>query len=154
MNKSSTALAKSPEAYRTIREVAAEMNVEAHVLRFWETKFSQVKPMKRGGGRRFYRPEDRKLLALIRKWLHEDGYTIRGVQRLLRSGAVQVVQAGRDVATAFEKSSASHDKASAVAEKPAPKAPGHQLDSGHKAELRETLRELKALRDLLAGVAR
>ena len=149
-----TAAVKSPEAYRTIREVAAELDVEAHVLRFWETKFSQVKPLKRGGGRRFYRPEDRKLLALIRKWLHEDGYTIRGVQRLLRSGAVQVAQAGGDVATAFEKSSTSHVKTLPAAEKPAPKAPSLQLDAGHKAELRETLRELKALRDLLAGATR
>jgi DNA-binding transcriptional MerR regulator len=75
---------KSPEAFRTISEVADELDVPQHVLRFWESKFAQVKPLKRGGGRRYYRPEDVELLRRIRALLYEDGYTIKGVQKLLR----------------------------------------------------------------------
>ncbi len=76
--------AKSDAAFRTISEVAADLNVPQHVLRFWETKFSQVRPLKRGGGRRYYRPEDVTLLKRIRSLLYTDGMTIRGVQKLLR----------------------------------------------------------------------
>lgn len=75
---------KAPEAFRTISEVADELDVPKHVLRFWEAKFSQLKPMKRGGGRRYYRPEDVSLLKGIRLLLYSDGYTIRGVQKILR----------------------------------------------------------------------
>src|ERR1700742_2831159 len=77
---------KSAQAFRTISEVAAELDVPQHVLRFWESKFSQVRPLKRGGGRRYYRPEDIDLLRRIRSLLYEDGYTIKGVQRLLKEG--------------------------------------------------------------------
>jgi DNA-binding transcriptional MerR regulator len=77
-------LEKAPEAFRTISEVADELDVPKHVLRFWEAKFSQLKPMKRGGGRRYYRPEDVALLRGIRLLLYSDGYTIRGVQKILR----------------------------------------------------------------------
>ena len=77
---------KSAAAYRTISEVSDELDVPQHVLRFWETKFTQVRPLKRGGGRRYYRPEDVGLLRRIQKLLYQDGYTIRGVQRLLREG--------------------------------------------------------------------
>ena len=75
---------KAPEAFRTISEVADELEVPKHVLRFWEAKFAQLKPMKRGGGRRYYRPEDVQLLRGIRFLLYNDGYTIRGVQKILR----------------------------------------------------------------------
>ncbi len=75
---------KAPEAFRTISEVADELEVPKHVLRFWEAKFTQLKPMKRGGGRRYYRPEDVALLRGIRLLLYNDGYTIRGVQKILR----------------------------------------------------------------------
>jgi DNA-binding transcriptional MerR regulator len=78
--------AKSAAAFRTISEVASELAVPQHVLRFWESKFSQIRPLKRGGGRRYYRPEDVVLLRRIRQCLYEDGYTIKGVQRLLREG--------------------------------------------------------------------
>jgi DNA-binding transcriptional MerR regulator len=77
-------LDKAPEAFRTISEVADELEVPKHVLRFWEAKFAQLKPMKRGGGRRYYRPEDVALLRGIRVLLYNDGYTIRGVQKILR----------------------------------------------------------------------
>jgi DNA-binding transcriptional MerR regulator len=80
---------KSPAAFRTISEVAEELDVPQHVLRFWESKFPQVKPLKRGGGRRYYRPEDVVLLRRIRQCLYQEGYTIKGVQRLLREGALR-----------------------------------------------------------------
>src|SRR5262250_1324332 len=80
---------KSASAFRTISEVADDLDVPQHVLRFWETKFTQVKPLKRGGGRRYYRPEDVELLRAIRGLLYEDGYTIKGVQRLMREGGLK-----------------------------------------------------------------
>lgn len=78
---------KSPSAFRTISEAADELDLPQHVLRFWESKFPQVKPLKRGGGRRYYRPEDIALLMRIRNWLHVEGYTIKGVQKLLKDPA-------------------------------------------------------------------
>ena len=75
---------KSPQAFRTISEVAEELDLPQHVLRFWETKFSQIRPMKRSSGRRFYRPEDVELVRTIRDLLYGQGYTIRGVQKLLK----------------------------------------------------------------------
>lgn len=83
---------KSSSAFRTISEVAVELDVPKHVLRFWEGKFSQLKPMKRGGGRRYYRPEDVDLLRGIRWLLYDDGYTIKGVQRILRDSGVRYVK--------------------------------------------------------------
>ena len=80
---------KGKEAFRTISEVATELDLPQHVLRFWESKFSQIKPMKRGGNRRYYRPDDVELLRVIRKLLHSDGFTIRGVQKLFRENGVR-----------------------------------------------------------------
>lgn len=82
---------KSPEAFRTISEVADDLDVPKHVLRFWEVKFTQLKPMKRGGGRRYYRPEDVDLLKGIRQLLYSEGYTIKGVQRILREQGIRFV---------------------------------------------------------------
>ena len=89
---------KSAQAFRTISEVATELDVPQHVLRFWESKFSQVRPLKRGGGRRYYRPEDIDLLRRIRTLLYDDGYTIKGVQRLLKEGRGRLPQQRIDVA--------------------------------------------------------
>ena len=75
---------KSPEAFRTISEVSKDLSLPQHVLRFWETKFIQIKPIKRGGGRRYYRPEDIRLLRGIKSLLYNDGYTIRGVQKVIK----------------------------------------------------------------------
>src|SRR3982750_375463 len=83
-------MVKSATAFRTISEVSAELNVPQHVLRFWETKFTQIRPLKRGGGRRYYRPEDVALLKRIRTLLYTDGLTIKGVQKLLRETGVRV----------------------------------------------------------------
>jgi len=87
---------KSPDAFRTISEAAEELDVPQHVLRFWETRFSQIKPMKRAGGRRYYRPADVELLKGIRSLLYKEGYTIRGVQKILKEdGASYVAGVGR-----------------------------------------------------------
>jgi DNA-binding transcriptional MerR regulator len=83
---------KAPEAFRTISEVAQELDVPQHVLRFWESRFQQIRPMKRGGGRRYYRPDDVDLLRGIRHLLYGEGYTIRGVQRILRDQGIKIVQ--------------------------------------------------------------
>lgn len=85
-------MTKSPDAFRTISEVAEWLGVQAHVLRFWESKFSQVRPVKRAGGRRYYRPNDMLLLGGIKKLLHDDGLTIKGVQKILREQGVGHVQ--------------------------------------------------------------
>jgi len=84
---------KSPDAFRTISEVAVELDVPQHVLRFWESRFREIKPMKRGGGRRYYRPDDVALLRGIRHLLYGEGYTIRGVQRIIREQGIKFVQA-------------------------------------------------------------
>jgi DNA-binding transcriptional MerR regulator len=83
---------KAPDAFRTISEVAQELEIPQHVLRFWESRFREIRPMKRGGGRRYYRPEDVALLRGIRHLLYGEGYTIRGVQRLLREQGQHFVQ--------------------------------------------------------------
>jgi DNA-binding transcriptional MerR regulator len=92
---------KSPDAFRTISEVAEDLDLPQHVLRFWETRFSQIKPLKRGGGRRYYRPDDVDLLKGIRHLLYGEGYTIKGVQRILKEDGVRFVQGiGRGEETA------------------------------------------------------
>ena len=83
---------KAPDAFRTISEVAADLDIPQHVLRFWETRFAQIKPMKRSGGRRYYRPDDVDLLRGIRRLLYGEGYTIRGVQRILKEHGIASVQ--------------------------------------------------------------
>lgn len=90
-------MAKGPDAFRTISEAADELNVPQHVLRFWETKFSFIRPMKRAGGRRFYRPQDVAVLRGVRRLLHDEGYTIKGVQRLHREqGLKRLIQAAAE----------------------------------------------------------
>ena len=84
-------MSKTAEAFRTISEVAGELDVPKHVLRFWEARFPQIRPMKRGGGRRYYRPEDLALLRGICHLLHAEGYTIKGVQKILREQGVEQV---------------------------------------------------------------
>ena len=84
---------KSPDAFRTISEVAEDLDLPQHVLRFWETRFNQIKPMKRGGGRRYYRPQDVDLIKGIRHMLYDQGYTIKGVQKLLRENGNQFIVA-------------------------------------------------------------
>ncbi len=142
---------KAPNAFRTISEVADELHIPQHVLRFWETKFPQIKPLKRGGGRRYYRPDDILLLRRISDLLYTQGYTIKGVQRLLREGGGQLAE---DIPPASPA-----ERAASEAERlePAPSLPGLQLAPGHgddeAARLRlvlvQVLEELEALRTLL-----
>jgi|ERR1700722_19682036 DNA-binding transcriptional MerR regulator len=160
---------KAPNAFRTISEVADDLHIPQHVLRFWETKFSQVKPLKRGGGRRYYRPDDIVLLRRIADLLYTQGYTIKGVQRLLREGGGQLSD---DIPppTADERAAAEAEKSNPPAEGPlmipglelAP-APPSLVHAGRtatrprpdlegerlRALLLHALRELEALRALL-----
>jgi DNA-binding transcriptional MerR regulator len=99
-------LRKAPTAFRTISEVAEDLQIPQHVLRFWETKFPQLKPLKRGGGRRYYRPEDIALLRRIGDLLYTQGYTIKGVQRLLRDNGADPQDAPEAVAEAEEAEAA------------------------------------------------
>jgi DNA-binding transcriptional MerR regulator len=128
---------KSVAAFRTISEVSAELDVPQHVLRFWESKFTQLRPLKRGGGRRYYRPEDLVLLRRIHALLYREGYTIKGVQRVLR--------APRNGGTRDEPSAA-HQQAAVEASLPG--IPKVRVDVSEPF-LRELLSELKTLRTLL-----
>jgi DNA-binding transcriptional MerR regulator len=113
---------KSPEAFRTISEVADALDVPPHVLRFWETRFAQVKPVKRGGGRRYYRPEDVRLLRGIRGLLYDDGMTIKGVQKILRERGVRhVISLGTVAGPEFEPNA---ESVADLAAAPVP-TPGH-----------------------------
>jgi DNA-binding transcriptional MerR regulator len=127
--------AKSAAAFRTISEVAEELDVPQHVLRFWESKFTTVRPLKRGGGRRYYRPEDVELIRQIRNLLYADGYTIKGVQRLMREGQLRASASQAGVKTA-------------ASAKAAPKAAPRALDA------RGLIAELTELRDMLRASLR
>jgi len=108
---------KSPDAFRTISEVAEELDLPQHVLRFWETRFSQIKPMKRGGGRRYYRPNDVDMLRGIKHLLYEEGYTIKGVQKLLRENGVHfAVAIGTGDMSAFDEMTRKNAEAARAAE--------------------------------------
>ncbi len=109
-------MAKSPNAFRTISEAADEVGTPQHVLRFWETKFSFITPVKRAGGRRFYRPQDVAVLKAVKKLLHDDGLTIRGVQRLHKDGGLKRLLGGEGVTIeTVDEVSADAPSASAVA---------------------------------------
>jgi DNA-binding transcriptional MerR regulator len=127
-------MVKGPEAFRTISEAADELHVPQHVLRFWETKFPFIRPMKRAGGRRFYRPSDIAVLRGVRRLLHDEGYTIKGVQRLHREqGVRRLVEAG-----------AGGGEFSPLAESAGP--------VGGHAGLRRALAELEAAKGKLDGL--
>jgi DNA-binding transcriptional MerR regulator len=150
-------LDKAPEAFRTISEVADELEVPKHVLRFWEAKFTQLKPMKRGGGRRYYRPEDVALLRGIRFLLYNDGYTIRGVQKILREHGPRFVMDYRRMAEDDEQDEAmatpheipdiAAEAAKAGSALPRQVAVGDGLDAKRLGTL---LDELEACRRVLA----
>jgi len=127
---------KSAGAFRTISEVAAELDVPQHVLRFWETRFSQIRPLKRAGGRRYYRPEDVELLRRIRGLLYQHGYTIKGVQKLLRDG-------GRAADTPVAAVEDEH-----ADEEPAAEASG-ETPRPSRATITAAIDELVELRNLL-----
>jgi len=163
---------KAPGAFRTISEVAAVLEVPQHVLRFWESKFTQVKPLKRGGGRRYYRPEDVDLLRGIRHLLYSDGYTIKGVQKLLREiGSKTIMESGRSLSSTgaagvaaartrrqtgvegVQVQQALDLPLSAPTSSPPTTMPGNDGDTALSSERRDKLIELAAelgeLRDIL-----
>ncbi|WP_170774495.1 MerR family transcriptional regulator [Ruegeria lacuscaerulensis] len=120
-------MSKSPDAFRTISEVADWLGVQAHVLRFWESRFTQVKPVKRAGGRRYYRPNDMRLLGGIKKLLHEDGITIKGVQRILREqGVAYVASLSQGLEDEAQPTATEDNVVVPFAAKPAP-APQEQI---------------------------
>lgn len=135
---------KAKGAFRTISEVADKLDVQQHVLRFWETKFSQVRPLKRGGGRRYYRPEDVALLERIHHLLYTEGYTIKGVQKLLKGQGKQQI-----IADANNENPAPMAGQPKVA--PAPSAQPQQqgMNAQTRAALEIMLAELKAMRSLI-----
>lgn len=149
---------KSPEAFRTISEVATDLDVPKHVLRFWEGKFPQLRPLKRGGGRRYYRPEDVDLLRGIRQLLYGDGYTIKGVQKILHEQGVGYVidrsaetagRAGQGAATDIPDVAA--DAALNAAEKFGDGSPGKGLSKGQTKQLLAVLGELEKCKHLLVA---
>jgi len=143
-------LAKSSEAFRNIGEVAAELDVKKHVLRFWEAKFPQLKPMKRGGGRRLYRPSDVALLRGIRDLLQEAGYTIKGVQKILREQGIEHVKAAVDAHEASKRAAASAKAAPPARSEGAGKA--LLLDATQIKALEGVLAELKSCEKQLADL--
>jgi DNA-binding transcriptional MerR regulator len=151
---------KRAAVFRTIGEVAEDLDLPAHVLRFWESKFPQLKPLKRGGGRRYYRPEDIALLSRIRQCLYQEGYTIRGVQKLLTEGALNINDgSGPTEPSLFPIAPM------AVREAPRPArsarraaepetAPALSPSLAQRAALEEARRELTAALEMLGELAR
>ena len=135
---------KSPEAFRTISEVSKDLSLPQHVLRFWETKFAQIKPIKRGGGRRYYRPEDIKLLKGIKNLLYNDGYTIRGVQKVIKQNGTKNILLKNDVNNLFtetEKNNNEHQDQLSVSQ--------HKLSETKRKKLMNVMNDLVSLRKKL-----
>lgn len=166
---------KGPDAFRTISEASAELGVPQHVLRFWETKFPFIQPVKRAGGRRFYRPADLEVLRGVRALLHEEGYTIKGVQRLHKEGGARRltaaagaepldVQEGADDAGAEPEAQAEvvshaeldvHQLLAAAATPPEPpveRPSRHVLDPAARARLTAVLHDLEAAREAIGAL--
>ncbi len=156
---------KSPEAFRTIREVADSMDLPQHVLRFWETRFPQIRPLKRAGGRRYYRPDDVERLRAIRRLLYDEGYTIKGVQKLFKDQGAQALAAASESRLPFAAAEAAPARedfslsAASAAETetsllldagqgPTIPAPP-RLSADELASLRETLDEIHAAQQIL-----
>ncbi len=135
---------KSPEAFRTISEVSKDLSLPQHVLRFWETKFVQIKPIKRGGGRRYYRPEDIKLLKGIKSLLYNDGYTIRGVQKVIKENGTKkllTIQTENKIFTEIKKDNNDHLEQHSY--------PQHSIDDSKRKKLMNVLDDLVQLRKKL-----
>ena len=145
---------KSPTAFRTISEVATDLSVPQHVLRFWESKFQQIRPLKRGGGRRYYRPEDIQLIGNIKDLLYNQGFTIRGVQKLLKENsrfpsARSMVPDPQLPASMAASIAASPSAQPQVQPQSQPKPQTQTLSPEKRSELQAVVGELKALRELL-----
>ncbi len=142
---------KSPEAFRTISEVASELDLPQHVLRFWETRFAVIRPLKRNGGRRYYRPEDVALLRQIRDLLRDKGYTIKGVQKLLRQGGARSMTAPEEGAVGLSLADPLPEAPLAQATLSPDPAARAAMALETRAELEFVLAELISLRALVRG---
>jgi len=138
---------KSPTAFRTISEVAEGLNLPQHVLRFWEGKFHQIKPLKRGGGRRYYRPEDVQMLDQIKDLLHNRGYTIRGVQKLLKENGTDYLRKSSPVESIVRRSDSVRQEATNA------ESPKVVLSSSSRDELSRVLRDLKAMKTTIESLS-
>ncbi len=147
---------KSPEAYRTIREVADSLDLPQHVLRFWETRFPQIRPLKRAGGRRYYRPDDIERLRIIKRLLYDEGYTIKGVQKLFKEQGVQALSAVALSPVAPSPVASSPEVASGVElrawaeENPGARETRPRIADDELAALREALTEIMEAERILA----
>ena len=136
---------KSPDAFRTISEVAEDLDLPQHVLRFWETRFPQIKPLKRGGGRRYYRPDDVELLRVIKQLLYGEGYTIKGVQKLFKEQGARAVASAKQADAAAPVGEAGIER---------PTAEGNAGDGARAAGQRAVSpADVQALKAALADIA-
>jgi len=145
-------LEKSPDAFRTISEAAEELDLPQHVLRFWETRFSQIKPLKRGGGRRYYRPDDVQLLSGIRHLLYDEGFTIKGVQKILKeNGARHVITIGETgaIEPVVPIGGAEESIQAPQIAAPVEAVASGQIDTYSRARLNEALHELLECKRIL-----
>jgi len=141
---------KSPEAFRTIREVADSLELPQHVLRFWETRFPQIRPLKRAGGRRYYRPDDIERLRLVKRLLYDEGYTIKGVQKLFKAQGVHALTAANPLGANVSLAPSSSVEPPADPARPATSNAKGRSGPASATQLADE--ELKALRAALAKI--
>ena len=146
----STSESKSPDAFRTISEVADNLRLPQHVLRFWESKFPQIKPLKRGGGRRYYRPDDIRVIHDIKDLLYNKGYTIRGVQQLLSKGNGVSIARSMVAEPQIPHTLSTQTTTSTQQRLPLATQPAQSLSPDKRHEIEGVLGELRAIRKMLA----
>ncbi|MDA9373113.1 MAG: MerR family transcriptional regulator [Candidatus Pelagibacterales bacterium] len=143
---------KSPEAFRTISEVSKDLSLPQHVLRFWETKFAQIKPIKRGGGRRYYRPEDVDLLKGIKNLLYNDGYTIRGVQKVIKeNGSKNVLFSNNKANTKLSQKAFTDSENSYISEQNVHTRTGQSLSDNKRKKLMDVMQNLVELQSKISS---
>ena len=142
---------KSPEAFRTISEVSKDLSLPQHVLRFWETKFSQIKPIKRGGGRRYYRPEDVDLLKGIKNLLYNDGYTIRGVQKVIKeNGSKNILFSNNNVNLKLKQKTFTDNENNYTSEPNVHSRSGQSLSDNKRKKLMDVMQNLVELQNKIS----
>ena len=142
---------KSPEAFRTISEVSKDLSLPQHVLRFWETKFSQIKPIKRGGGRRYYRPEDVDLLKGIKNLLYNDGYTIRGVQKVIKeNGPKNILFSNNNVNLKLKQKTFTDNENNYTSEPNVHSRSGQSLSDNKRKKLMDVIQNLVELQNKIS----
>ena len=142
---------KSPEAFRTISEVSKDLSLPQHVLRFWETKFSQIKPIKRGGGRRYYRPEDVDLLKGIKNLLYNDGYTIRGVQKVIKeNGSKNILFSNSNVNLKLKQKTFTDNENNYTSEPNVHSRSGQSLSDNKRKKLMDVMQNLVELQNKIS----